>query len=128
MADLVHRVEQRTPGRKRKNKKCAVTHTQRVHVGIWYLLEAQRGSHIPTLRSNSYMDPVGEEASKARKRAKKSPASPKKSHVQRTVLPLKRDSKLRTQGGRKRTQQSTSVRELLALDITLHGAGNTLMT
>ena len=24
--------------------------TQRVHVGIWYILRAQRGSHIPTLR------------------------------------------------------------------------------
>ena len=37
--------------------------TQRVHVGIWYILRAQRGSHIPTLRAKcipySYMDPLG---------------------------------------------------------------------
>ena len=37
--------------------------TQRVHVGIWYILWAQRGSHIPTLRAEfipySYMDPLG---------------------------------------------------------------------
>ena len=36
---------------------------QRVHVGIWYILRAQRGSHIPTLRPNyiplTYMDPLG---------------------------------------------------------------------
>ena len=36
---------------------------QRVHVGIWYILRAQRGSHIPTLRPKhipcTYMDPVG---------------------------------------------------------------------
>ena len=36
---------------------------QRVHVGIWYILRAQRGSHIPTLRPKytlySYMDPLG---------------------------------------------------------------------
>ena len=25
--------------------------SQRVHVGIWYILMAQRGSHIPTLRA-----------------------------------------------------------------------------
>ena len=38
--------------------------TQRVHVGIWYILRGQRGSHIPTLRPKyipySYMDPLGE--------------------------------------------------------------------
>ena len=38
-------------------------HTQRVHVGIWYILRAQRGSHIPTLRPkyipDYYMDPLG---------------------------------------------------------------------
>ena len=38
--------------------------TQRVHVGIWYTLKAQRGSHIPTLRPkylpDSYMDPLGD--------------------------------------------------------------------
>ena len=38
-------------------------HTQRVHVGIWYILRAQRGSHIPTLGPkyvlSSYMDPLG---------------------------------------------------------------------
>ena len=38
--------------------------TQRVHVGIWYILRAQGGSHIPTLRPKyipySYMDPVGQ--------------------------------------------------------------------
>ena len=38
-------------------------HSQRVHVGIWYILRAQRGSHIPTLRPKyipySYMDPLG---------------------------------------------------------------------
>ena len=37
--------------------------SQRVHVGIWYILKAQRGSHIPTLRPEylpySYMDPLG---------------------------------------------------------------------
>ena len=37
--------------------------TQRVHVGIWYILRAHRGSHIPTLRAKyipySYMDPLG---------------------------------------------------------------------
>ena len=37
---------------------------QRVHVGIWYILRAQRGSHIPTLRPKyipyAYMDPLGE--------------------------------------------------------------------
>ena len=37
--------------------------TQRVHVGIWYTLRAQRGPHIPTLRTKytpySYMDPLG---------------------------------------------------------------------
>ena len=37
--------------------------TQRVHVGIWYILRAQRGSHIPTLRPKyvlySYMDVLG---------------------------------------------------------------------
>ena len=37
--------------------------TQRVHVAIWYILRAQRGSHIPTLRAKyipySYMDPLG---------------------------------------------------------------------
>ena len=36
---------------------------QRVHVGIWYILRAQKGSHIPTLRPKyvlySYMDPLG---------------------------------------------------------------------
>ena len=40
--------------------------TQRVHVGIWYILKAQRGSHIPTLRPKylpySYMDPLGKES------------------------------------------------------------------
>ena len=38
--------------------------TQRVHVGIWYILKAQRGSHIPILRPKyipyTYMDPLGE--------------------------------------------------------------------
>ena len=37
--------------------------TQRVHVGKWYILRAQRGSHIPTLRPKyipyTYMDPLG---------------------------------------------------------------------
>ena len=36
---------------------------QRVHVGIWYILRAQIGSHIPTLRPKyipyTYMDPFG---------------------------------------------------------------------
>ena len=36
---------------------------QRVHVGIWYILRAQRGSHIPTLRPKyilyTYIDPLG---------------------------------------------------------------------
>ena len=36
---------------------------QRVHVGIWYVLGAQRGSHIPTLKPKyipySYMGPLG---------------------------------------------------------------------
>ena len=35
----------------------------RVHVGIWYILRAQRGSHILTLRPKcipyTYMDPLG---------------------------------------------------------------------
>ena len=39
--------------------------TQRVHVGIWYILRAQRGSHIPILKAKyipySYMDPLGKE-------------------------------------------------------------------
>ena len=38
------------------------THTQRVYVGIWYILRAQRGSHIPTLRPKYIpytMDPLG---------------------------------------------------------------------
>ena len=37
--------------------------TQRVHVGIWYILRAQGGSHIPTLRPKyipyTYIDPLG---------------------------------------------------------------------
>ena len=37
--------------------------SQRVHVGIWYILRAQKGSHIPTLRPKyvpyTYMDPLG---------------------------------------------------------------------
>ena len=37
--------------------------TQRVHVGIWYILRAQRGSPIPTIRPKyipyTYMDPLG---------------------------------------------------------------------
>ena len=37
--------------------------TQRVHVSIWYILRAPKGSHIPTLRAKyipySYMDPLG---------------------------------------------------------------------
>ena len=37
--------------------------SQKIHVGIWYILKAQRGSHIPTLRPKytpySYMDPLG---------------------------------------------------------------------
>ena len=41
--------------------------TQRVHVGIWYILRAQRGSHIPTVRAKyipySYMDPLGNTSS-----------------------------------------------------------------
>ena len=55
--------------------------TQGVHVGIWYILRAQRGSHIPTLRPKyipyTYMDPLhqqgtaaddkGSEAAKKRK-------------------------------------------------------------
>ena len=40
-----------------------VTESPRVHVGIWYILRAQRGSHIPTLRPKyipyTYMDPLG---------------------------------------------------------------------
>ena len=40
--------------------------TQRVHVGIWYILRAQRGSHLPTLRPKhipyTYMDPLGNPA------------------------------------------------------------------
>ena len=38
--------------------------TQRVHVGIWYILRAQRGSHIPTFRPKyilyTYIDPLGQ--------------------------------------------------------------------
>ena len=37
--------------------------SQRVHVGIWYILRAQRDPHIPTLRPKyipySYTDPSG---------------------------------------------------------------------
>ena len=37
--------------------------SQRVHMGIWYILRAQMGSHIPTLRPKyipyTYMDPLG---------------------------------------------------------------------
>ena len=37
--------------------------SQRVHVGVWYILRAQRGSHIGTLRPKyipyCYMDPLG---------------------------------------------------------------------
>ena len=36
---------------------------QRVHVGIWYILRPQRGSHVATLRTKyipyTYMDPLG---------------------------------------------------------------------
>ena len=43
--------------------------TQRVHVGVWYMLRAQRGSHIPTLRAKSipysYMDPLGKASSRS---------------------------------------------------------------
>ena len=35
---------------------------QGVHVAIWFILRAQRGSHIPTLRAKyipyTYMDPL----------------------------------------------------------------------
>ena len=41
--------------------------SQRVHVGIWYILGAKRGSYIPTLRPKyipyDYMDPLGSGAS-----------------------------------------------------------------
>ena len=41
----------------------AYLQSQRVHVGIWYILRPQRGSHIPTLRPkyipHTYMDPFG---------------------------------------------------------------------
>ena len=44
-------------------KHAQVYDTQRVHVGIWYILRAQRGSHMPTPRPKyipySYMDPLG---------------------------------------------------------------------
>ena len=37
--------------------------SHRVDVGIWYILRAQRGSHIPTLKPKyipyNYMDPLG---------------------------------------------------------------------
>ena len=37
--------------------------SQRVHVGIWHILAAQKGSHTPAFRPNyipySYMDPLG---------------------------------------------------------------------
>ena len=37
--------------------------SQWVHVGMWYILKAQRGSHTPGLRPKyilySYMDPLG---------------------------------------------------------------------
>ena len=42
------------------------TKTQWVHVGIWYILRAQRGSHISTFRPKyipcSYMDPLGDKS------------------------------------------------------------------
>ena len=41
----------------------AFNSSQRVHEGIWYILRAQKGSHIFTLRPKytpySYMDPLG---------------------------------------------------------------------
>ena len=44
--------------------KSEMHRTQRVHVGIWYILRAQRGSYIPTLRPKyipyTYVDPLGE--------------------------------------------------------------------
>ena len=51
----------------RELKECleevSYTITQRVHVGLWYIFKAQRGSHVPTLRPKylpySYMDPLG---------------------------------------------------------------------
>ena len=49
--------------------------SQRVHVGIWYILKAQRGSHMPTLRpkylANSYMDPLGLESPHFRNQPKR---------------------------------------------------------
>ena len=49
--------------KERVNPKPLTHISQRVHVGIWYILRAQRGSHIPTLRPKytpySYMDPLG---------------------------------------------------------------------
>ena len=46
---------------------------QRVHVGIWYILRAQKCSHIPTLRSKyipyTYMDPLGKDHLEALKSA-----------------------------------------------------------
>ena len=46
-----------------KESSYATSASQRVHVGIWSILRAQRGSHIPTLRPKyipyTYMDPLG---------------------------------------------------------------------
>ena len=51
---------------------CRPSNSQRVHVGIWYILRAQRGSHIPTLRPKytpySYMDPLRLDLLSARSR------------------------------------------------------------
>ena len=42
-------------------RACVNKYSQRVHVGIWYILRAKRGSYIPTLRPVlcSYMDHLG---------------------------------------------------------------------
>ena len=59
-----HRLEQRSGDANPKESFLTMQGcTQRVHIGIWYILRAQRGSHIPTLRPKyipySYMDPLG---------------------------------------------------------------------
>ena len=67
---------------------------QRVHVGIWSILRAQGGSHIPTLRPKyipySYMDPLGPKLKKTRA-ATIVAASPLPTEAHQTVQDLAPD-------------------------------------
>ena len=66
----IHREDSSSRGRLRKwGLGCSRRRTQRVYVGIWYILRAPRGPHIPTLRAKyipkSYMDPLEKAEEKA---------------------------------------------------------------